>query len=284
MAGKKKKAKAEAAARAAAEAGGELATIPEAGSLSPYDYGKDATAGYEDTTAADYAIPFLSVLQTNSPQVEKGDERIKGAEAGHLFNTVSQELIDGAAGVIFVPCMTAHTFVEWKPRDQGGGYVGVHEINSDLVKACQAESTEFGKLTTDEGTQLVETFMLYGLLLRDFNALEFEMTMISFSSTKIKKYRQIMYRMRMTPGVPLFANRLRITTVPEKNNKGSFWNFKIEPAAESMKASLLPPMVGDDVNPLLLAAKMFRDQVKAGTAKASYESTHQDSGEGDEPF
>jgi len=258
-----------------------------AGALAVHDYGEDAGAGFEQTSAADYAIPFLSVLQTNSPQVEKGSgAQIDGAEAGNLFNTVSQECYDGDKGLVFIPCDTAHQYVEWKPRDSGGGFVGVFPPDSDMVTLAKEQSVSFGKLKTDEGNDLIETFYMYGLLLRDFDATDFEMVMIPFSSTKIKKYRQIMYRMRTLQGVPLFANRLLITSVPEKNNKGSFWNFKIEPAGEDQASSLLPPMIGDEQNPLMVAAKAFRDQVRSGQAKAAYDSAGAEGGGegGDEPF
>jgi hypothetical protein len=273
------------AAKKKASAKKTLAKKPAAG-MAVYDYGEDAGAGFEGTSQADYAIPFLSVLQTNSPEVEKNNDRfIEGAEAGMLFNTVSKELYDGDEGIVFVPCDRAHQFVEWKPRESGGGFVGVFSPDSDMVELAKKQSVEFGRLKTDEGNDLIETFYMYGLLLRDFEGQGgYEFVMIPFASTKIKVYRQIMYRMRTQAGVPLFANRLQITSVPQKNNKGSFYNFKIEPAGEDVESSLLPPVVDGEPNPIMLAAKEFREQVKSGIARAAYESDANSGEEGDEPF
>ncbi len=284
-------------AKAKKKATKKLAPRKKPGALAKYDYGEDAGAGYENTDQSDFAIPFLSVLQTNSPECEKAHDRhIQGAEAGMLFNTVSKELIDGSAGVVLVPCDTSHVFVEWVPRDEGGGggagFRGIHEIDSDLVKACKAaaaESGAFGKLPTEDKTELVETFYVYALLLPAVDSAEVaEFVMVPFTSTKIKKYKGIMYRLRMFKGnPPLFAHRVRLTSVPDSNKKGNFYNFEVQPAVDNdVGESLIPPTLDGEPNPLLVAAKQFQQQIRSGAARAAYESVDgaDAEGSGDEVF
>ena len=60
------------------------------------DYSQYAGQGFEDHTRDDYAVPFLGVLQSNSPQIET----LPSARPGMLFNTVTNELYD------FIACQT----------------------------------------------------------------------------------------------------------------------------------------------------------------------------------
>lgn len=245
------------------------------------DYGKDMEGqGFENTSGADYAIPFLGVLQSNSPEVDGSVDgrQIKGAVPGNLFNTVSKELMDGGKGVVIIPCMTAHEAIEWKDREKGGGFVGVHAMTSPIVQKAIASAAKFGANKTEEGNDLSETFSIYGMLVeKDGEACEPEMIVVAFNSTKIKKYKQIMYRLRTVKGgarFPLFAHTLRITSVNDKNAKGAFKNFEVQPAIENdVVKSLQPPTVDGVVNPLLTAGQQLKEQIATGVLRAAHDST-----------
>lgn len=248
-----------------------------------YDYGQQKGVGYEQTTGEDFAIPFLSVLQSNSPQCIPGEVKLEGAEPGMLFNTVSAELTPGDEGLLFIPCATQHVFVEWRPRESGGGFIAVHALGSPVVTKAKAKSKKFGEYFTEEGNELVETFYMWGNVLTDEEDAEVtEQLVIPFTSTKIKKYKKILYRLRtFKGGAPLFANRLRIKTMPETNNFGSYYNFSIQPAlGDDVGLSLVPPMRGDVTHPLLAMGEEFMKLVTSGMAKAAYET--QDRGNGAE--
>ncbi len=246
---------------------------------SDYDYSEYAGQGFESHTRDDYAVPFLGVLQTNSPMVETNAE----ARPGMLVNTVTQALFDGKKGIIFIPVDTRHAVLEWKP--DRGGFVGEHAMDSELVRKVQEEQ-EFGKWRTIKGDEksnnLVETFSVYGIFV-DENGTP-EQMIISASSTKIKKYKAWMTKARTVQvalpsgqriNPPLFAHKYRITTVSEKNAKGSFYNFNIEFDGGSAEAARLP--VSD---PLFQAGKAFFDLLKDGSVKAAYDSQTQASGTG----
>ena len=256
----------------------------------PQDYGELSGAGWEGTTASDFAIPFLSVLQDMSPQTKsQKPEYIDGAVSGMLLNTVTGELYDGTKGVIIVPCHTEQVFVEWKPRDQGGGFVDKHEIDSEVVNEAKGRC-DFGKFTTPNGNELVQTFYIYGMILNAVDDLEpKEHIVVAITSTKIKKYRAAMSGMRTVKGgPPLFAFRLKMSTVLETNQKGDFYNLNIEPAVGTKyDACLIPAATG---MPLLTGGNELRTQVRSGVARAAHESldapvaASTDVGDGKTPF
>lgn len=243
--------------------------------LAAFDYGEDGGAGFENQTSSDYSIPFLGVLQQMSPQVsDPSDGGIDGARPGMIFNTVTGELYPAKEGLEFVPSLTQHVFVEWVPRDSGGGFVAIHEINSDVVKQAKANSQEFGKLRLANGNDLIETFYVYGVVCKDEEPEG--MAVIAFTSTKIKVYKAFstkinMFTLKSPNGTkqkpPLFAHSLKLTTAKEKNNKGEFHNFSIAPAKGDIISSLLRP---DD--PRFQAGKDCYDMVVGGMARANYDS------------
>lgn len=234
-------------------------------------YADYAGAGFENQTSDDYSIPFLQILQALSPQLQENDS----LRQGMILNTVTGEVWDGKKGIAFVPATTQHVYVEWKPRDAGGGFVGIHEVNSDLVNHAKAASSEYGKYSTPDGNELIETFYVYGIALDDDgNASE---AVLAFSSTKIKKYKGWMTKAktiqiplpdgRRIPA-PLFAHRYRLKTVSEKNNKGQFFNWDAITfdGENAQQARLLP----DD--PLFQAAVNIKSMIEQGKARAAYES------------
>ena len=90
----------------------------EAAEETALDVYGDTGTGWEDTKPEDLSIPFLNVLQPNSPQVVKNDP--VDARAGMFYNTVTHELTDGTEGLVFLPChKVGPKWVEWIPRSHG---------------------------------------------------------------------------------------------------------------------------------------------------------------------
>lgn len=254
-------------------AGNEVTKAPKGGALVAHDYGSDAGAGFENQSGADISIPFLAVLQALSPQCEGEDAKCR---PGQLFNTVSEEAVKGSEGVLFVPATTKHVFVEWKPRDQGGGLVNVYEIDDPFVAECKDKATEFGKIKTPTGNDLIETFYVYGVQLDDDGETPVGPLVIAFTSTKIKKYKAWNSRLKMfahrkfglPAAPPLFAHKTRVTTVSDENTKGKFFNFDLKPAVDGdVFKSLLDPS-----SEALNTARQVREMVATGVARAAYET------------
>jgi hypothetical protein len=235
-----------------------------------FDYGEDAGSGWENTGQGDFTIPFLTVLQAMSPECTEGDAAYnEAARPGMLMDSATKRLWDGKEGLEFVPAYTEHLYVEWRNRQtDGGGFIGVHPIDAPVVAEAIAAAKSYGKYVVPvEGSNphdLVESFYMYGLIVDGEDIVT--PCMISFSSTKIKAYKGIMTPLRHVKGKPpLFAFRLKITTVTEKNSKGTFHNFKLVPANGDAIASLIDP-----TSPIFLAGKEFKNQVAEGKAKIDH--------------
>ncbi len=268
----------------------EVATTEPAGlPVTGYDYGDDAGAGFEGTKSTDLSVPFLAILQSNSPQVVDKDP--VGCESGMLYNTVTKQFWPGegptAEGVIFIPVHKEQVYVEWVPRLLGGGMVGMHDPDGAVVKKAieDNDGNAFGKLHCPDSrpdaksgaeNDLVQTFYVYGLFLDEDGVSTTGFGVVSFTSTKIKPYRDwitAMYTLKGKP--PMFANRAILRTVKQKNDSGTFFNFRIDPFGVTWTKSLINPTENGD---LLNEARDFRDMVISGMAKADFDSQHAASG------
>lgn len=267
-----------------------VAKKPETG-VAKFSYG-EGPSGYENQTSEDQSIPLIVVLQTNSPQVAKANAKyVAGAEAGMLFNIATEECIDGDEGLLFVGAVTQHQFVEFRPRDTGGGFVGFHDATSEIVVAAKSRSESFGKYQTEGGNELVETFSIYAVL-SDAEQNPLGLAVIPCSSMKIKAYKGWSNRVRSVvvnkQVVPLMANLCRLRTVADKNAKGSFYNIRLDHAADGDKfASLIDPE-----SPLFATAVEFHGMVQSGEKKQMVPPEPGDAGpdgagtgaDGDTPF
>lgn len=231
------------------------------------DFAEYAGQGFENQTQDDISIPFIGVLQSMSPQLET----VEGAKAGRLINTVTENLYDS---VEFVAAVSQHLFVEWVPRNKGGGFVGIHEINSDVVAKAKDASKEFGKYLTPDGNELSETFYLYGVLVENDEPVG--MAVIAFVSTKIKVYKNWNTRINMYTvptkeggkiNPPMFAHRVKLSTIKQQKNADQFYNFVLQPVNGDIKSSLLPTS-----SPIFQAAVECKKMIAKGTAKAAYDS------------
>lgn len=222
---------------------------------------EDAGSGFENADSNAYAIPFLSILQSMSPQCKKSDGAyIKGAEEGMFYNSVSQEIFDGSAGVTVIPCYFKRSFIKWAPRDSGGGFKGELMPSDPQVAAGKVDKD--GRLVDSEGNLLSDTRTHYVLVVGKDGG--YQPAVISLASSQIKKSRNWMSKMNgiklqradgshYTPA--MFSHEYRITTVPESNDKGSWFGLKVETLGAVASAELYQ------------AAKAFRDAVSSGEVK-----------------
>lgn len=224
---------------------------------------EDAGSGFEEASASAYAIPFLQILQSGSPQCKKSDGAyIKGAEEGMFYNTVTGELFAGDDGIVVIPCHYSNRFIEWKTRESGGGFVGEHMPGT----TAPTTKDDKGRDVLPNGHTLVDTRNHYVLLVKPDGTVE--PALITMSSTQLKKSRNWMSKMNgikiknaagqfMTAPMP--SRKYRLTTTPESNDKGSWFGFHVEIEA-----------VVEDINQYN-AAKEFAAAVKSGSAKAKFE-------------
>lgn len=260
---------------------------PKAGLPALYDYGEHADRGFEDERPDETQVPFIALLQSNSPQVTgEGGVEIPGAKAGRFFNTVAGTVI--GESFEFIPAAKQHVFVEWKPRTQGGGFVGMRQLDEPVVQKARETSKEFGKYTAENGNNLVDTIYLFGLVKLPGGG--YQAACLAFTSTKIKAYKKWNTLVnqftvagpdgkRIRP--PRYAHVVTVKSVAAKNQKGSFFVLELKPAKGSIAESLL---TRDD--PLFIEAAKLADAVSTGTAKVAEEATSSgaEDNEAESPF
>lgn len=247
------------------------------------DYGEYSKMGFEDVSFEDISIPFLNILQSNSKELDS----IEGAKVGDMYNSVTKELYQS---VVIVPVFYQTLWVEWVPRTKGGGFVGVHEVSSDVVLS-QIASNGGSKIPPkgQDGkrisfkcgeNELVETHYMYALMLDSEGEFVEGMCVIPFTSTKIKVFKNwlsSMMMLRQKP--PIFANRAKISTVMQTSPAGKFFNYSISPLRKNWISSLLNP--ANETEKIILATGLeFREQISSGKSKVDYSNTASD----DEPL
>ena len=235
-----------------------------------------AGEGFEGADKDSFAIPFITILQSMSPQCKKSDGAyIKGAEEGEIFNTVTE---DRGESLSLIPCYYSRSFIEWGNRDEGGGFVGEYSVDEGLELLATCERNDKGKDQLPNGNILVDTRAHFVIILKEDGTVE--PAIISMSSTQVKKSKQWMSIMNgiqftdkknklYTP--PMFSHIYTLTTVPETNGDFSWMGWKIE----------IDSVVKD---PSLVEAAMdFKKAVQKGSAKADH-SKAEGAGSSEEDF
>jgi len=258
----------------------ELAT-QQGGAVATVDdnmFAADAGHGMEGATHESFAIPFLSVLQSNSPQVDESDGKfIEGAKAGMLYENITGKLVDGKVGVHIIPAHYRRVYLRWGPRSgEGSGFKGEMAVEEVAALRQRKEIVEFegrlyfplpdGSVNEKRCDRVVDTRNHYVLLV-DPETGEYQQALFSLRSTQVKKSKALMSALASVrlqgPSGPYqpatFASMVKVTTVPEKNDDGSWYGVKCE-------------IVGRTPNKAwYLAAKAFHESVMKGEVQAKYE-------------
>lgn len=231
---------------------------------------EDVGSGFEEASADCYAIPFVYILQSGSPQCKKSEGAyIKGAEEGMFLNSVSLDLSDGSIGIEVVPVLFQQRFIAWGLREKGGGFRGEYLPSDPIVQRVHKDPdpTKNRDIMNDyPEQQLVDTRVHY-CLMRSGDG--FVPVVITFSSTQVKKSKQWMSRMQnlqmrnpktgMMGPAPMASRVWTLQTTPEKNDQGSWFGWKIGECKEHLDPSLYAQ------------AMEFRKAIQAGKAQAQHQ-------------
>ena len=227
--------------------------------------------------SSEMQIPFVRVLQALSPQLnKKKPEYIDGASQGDLFNTVTNQYWGGEDGIIVIPCFQTTKYLEFVPRDMGGGFKGEIAPTSSVL---QATTRQGSKEILPNGNELVKSDQHFCLVVEPDGT--FQPAVVDMKSTQLKVSRRWKTQIAMqkiknpksgamiTP--PVFATMWKLTTTEESNDQGSWNNYLVE------RVGLV------ENRDLLLEAKAFRDSIMAGQVKAAPED-HAPARDEDIPF
>jgi len=176
--------------------------------------------GYENLTAADYAVPFLRVLQLLSPQVNKhGPDYVEGAEPGMFFNTVTERLY--GTKVSLIPLTFQKVWLEWLP--DRGGLVGRHEPYSIKI-----DKSDFSTWRVAGGTNIVSECLLYYCLV--VGHIEDGPVVFSLFSSGIKHGKNWNTQIMLTQlpngkKAPYFSSVWELKTALNKNQQGEWFQI-----------------------------------------------------------
>ena len=227
-------------------------------SIPAEDLLADVGRGLEKVSSDDMTIPRLAIIQSGSPQRKKKDDKyIDEADEGMVFNTVSNALYKDTFYV--VPCEFEKLFIEWVPRESGGGLVTMYNTSNKP----QAKKEENGRrFLLENGNQLVDTAQHYVMVIGKDGS--YEPAVMSMSSSLLTVSRNWVTRMKLQREnvngkliePPTFYYKWPVTTIEKTNSDGSWFIYKIGN----------PEPIGDA--DLHQAAKSLSDSVRKGTATA----------------
>lgn len=215
--------------------------------------------------SSELQIPFVRVAQALSPQInKKKPEYIDGLSNGDAFNNLTGQVWKGEEGLIVVPCYQTTKYLEFVPREQGGGFRGEIAPNDPVL---QRTTRNGGKEVLPNGNELVKSDQHFCLIV-DPDGMT-QPVVVDMKSTQLKVSRRWKTQIAMTkvkhPSTgaiftpPVFATLWKLTTVEETNDKGDFFNWSVEKVGTV------------ESRDLLLEAKAFRESVQRGEVKAQAE-------------
>ena len=196
-------------------------------------FSKVKSGGFSEVTTEDLAIPFIRILQALSPQVQTREPQyLEGASAGMIFNTVLKQAYDGEKGIDVIPCHYNRRFVEWQPREQGGGYINSYLPDDPIVSTTQPDDK--GNDVLPNGNYLSNTSQFFVVFL--YETMGAQKGLITMTSSQLKKSKQWLSQAQSLTGkdangdafiLPFFSTIYKLTTVPEKSDKGSWFGWEI---------------------------------------------------------
>ena len=145
---------------------------------------EDAGSGLENLTAEDLTIPRLKILQALSPEVNKRDGKyVDGAAAGDIINTVTNELFTEETGCVVIPVSYKRMFLEWQPRESGGGLIQQH-LDPEILSKTTKDKT--GADVLENGNYIQTSATHYALVVSGDS---YQQVMIPMAGTQLKKSR-----------------------------------------------------------------------------------------------
>lgn len=154
-----------------------------------------AGAGLETVTAQDINIPYITFLQSGSPQVKKGNEkRIEGASEGDIVATGVNRLYkvdDTGHSPLNVSVVQKITLLtEWAPNR--GGLQGYHSVTKKDELGIKKTKNSDGKeiLVLPNGNEIQETDYLFCVAIPEGNEAPF-FCIMSMAQTKRSAVRSL---------------------------------------------------------------------------------------------
>ncbi len=234
------------------------------------DFFAGAGQGLEDFEQSDFLIPYVRIIQMLSKELQKGHAKfIRGAEQGMFVNSATRKILSAENGFIAIPVGFSHRYMAWRPNNAGPAY----DMGTDPSKFNSIEPDDNGKRKDAEGNELTDALQFF-IILVDSESTEYEMAVINFAGSQARKGRgwatTINNRMERHPKTQklvrpaIFFYSYKITSVPESNDKGSWYGYSIEEGSRVMD---LP-----NGREIFTNATDLRKRIDAGDVKGAVEN------------
>ena len=148
------------------------------------DFEQDANNGFDGMGQEDFALPFLKLLTSTSPEVGE----VEGAMPGCIMNSVTGEIFDGKKGIEVIPVAYVRQYIEWAPRGSGSGAPqAIYPATSDILTRTHREPGD-NKDYLDNGNYIENTANHYVMVINASGIPE--PALIVMKSTQLKKSRK----------------------------------------------------------------------------------------------
>lgn len=184
----------------------------------------------------DNLVPLVYILQAQSPQVNKRSaDYIDGAEAGHIWlRNAPHPIVPGDTGILFQPCHFSKDWVEWVPRDNGGGFVARHEDRPpEAEETKDPQNPNRVKYVMPNGNEVIETRYHAGfVVLDDGSVLPYIIPMSSSGHSVSRQWMFMMNSNQLPKGdiAPSWSKLYRLKTKERSNAAGTWFTWDISDA------------------------------------------------------
>lgn len=181
----------------------------------------DAGKGYDGTKST---VPRILIMQVApaSQYIEGSEDYIPGAKPGYFLNSATKDVYKELE---IIPVFAQRVWLEWVPKDAGGGFRGKHKPNSiniigDLYKGAR----------TANGNEIKEAFEIYGLIPK---RMDDGPVLLSLTSTAIK-YGDLWLeknKVERTPKgniPPIYGSVWKLSTKLNKNKQGQWFSIGLD--------------------------------------------------------
>jgi hypothetical protein len=149
-----------------------------------------------------------------------------------ILNTLTKDLFQE---VNVINCYFSKEYGVWRRRDEGGGFKGVFPTMDEAVAVVEIQ-------LDSEKFEIIEQQAHYCILLSP-EGVPIGEACAALTSTKLKVSRAWNSLIQVTAkGGPRFSGVWKLSSVPEKNAKGSYHNFKVTPVGWA-SANVIPDAV-----------------------------------------
>jgi hypothetical protein len=161
---------------------------------------------------------------------------VTGAEPGDIWlRNAATPIIKGDAGMEFQPCYFEISWIEWVPRDRGGGFVARHVSQDEKCPVADAvlqrdhQNPSRIKYVRPNNNEIIQTRNHIGFVLNNGLTLPFVIPMQSTGHTISRQWMFDMNSRLMRNGhsYPTWAHVYRLKTRPRSNQMGTWFTWDV---------------------------------------------------------